>query len=393
MQHKSFSFTFVSTMAKKRNIPNPFLLKGYHSPELFCDRDQELENLIENITQKRDVTLFAMRRVGKTGLIRHLFHHIKKDFLCIYLDIYSTQNHQEFIRQLASAIFNALPKKKQTTDKFIEYIRSFNPSLSFDPLTGLPELSLQANPNISFEKSISKLFAYLEGQNKSVVIAIDEFQQVAEYPENNTEAALRTIIQNLQNTNFIFCGSNKHLIHEMFNNAKRPFFASTQPLYLDRIDFDIYKAFIVRQFIKHRKKITEEAVEFILNWTRRHTFYTQVICNKVFYYAKDTEVQLSEVQLICDGTLKEQEGVFYQYRNLLTSSQWDLLAAIAKEGRVFQPTGVNFVSKYNLGNASSVRRSLKSLLDKEMVVELNEEDTSFYSVYDCFLQRWLSKLK
>lgn len=380
-------------MAPQQHITNPFLLKGYQSPEYFCDRENELQLLKNNIDQKIDITLFAIRRIGKTGLIQHLFHYLKKDHLCIYLDIYSTQNHQEFLSQLAAAIFNALPKRKQATNNFLEYIKSFNPSISFDPLTGLPELSLQFIPNLPFEKSIGKLFKYLEDQNKPVVIAIDEFQQVAAYPENNTEASLRSIIQHLKNTTFIFCGSNKHLIHEMFNNAKRPFFASTQSIYMDKIDHTHYKTFILKQFKSFQKKISPEAVDFILDWTKRHTFYTQVVCNKVFFYAKSTEMKLGDVQLICDAILKEQEGVFYQYRNLLTLSQWELMIAIAKEEKVYQPTGINFVSKYHLGNASSVRRSLNSLIDKEMVVEINSKDAHYYSVYDCFLQRWLAKLK
>lgn len=293
---------------------------------------------------------------------------------------------------MAAAIFNSLPKRKQATNNFVEYIKSFNPSISFDQLTGLPELSLQFNPNLSFEKSLTKLFSYLESQNKPVVIAIDEFQQVAEYPESNTEASLRTIIQRLKNTTFVFCGSNKHLIHEMFNSAKRPFFASTQSIYLDKIEHEDYKSFILKQFKKYKKKISEAAVDFILSWTKRHTFYTQAVCNRAFFLAKSTEMGVEEVQLICDGILKEQEGIFYQYRNLLTSSQWNLLIAIAKEDRVYQPTGIQFIGKYKLGNASSVRRSLNSLTEKEMVVEINTENEHYYSVYDCFLQRWMAKL-
>ena len=374
-------------------LENPFALKGYHGKDYFCDREEELQRLLDAQKQGIDITMLAIRRMGKTGLIHHFFNETspKNDIITIYFDVFATQNLSDFTNEFASAILYSLPKSKKIANNFINYIKGFNPLISFDSFSGAPEVSLSFNSIQQNEKSLQQLFQYLENQDKKVVIAIDEFQQVATYPEKNTEALLRTIIQKLKNINFIFCGSNKHMLFEIFNSVKRPFFGSTQTIYLGSIPVQKYDDFIRHHFQLNKRKITQEAIDFILEWTRTHTYYTQSLCHKLFYVAPKNIV-LQDVYYACDRLLKEQESVFFQYRNLLTTQQWNLMIAIAKEDKVTQPTSFEFVSRYELGNASSVRRSLLSLIDKEMVIEISTHNEHYYMVYDCFLSRWMAKL-
>ena len=371
---------------------NPFYLRGYHGTYLFCDRKQETAQLISNVKNGINTTLISIRRMGKTGLIHHAFHSLAKDkkVTCIYIDIYATQNLSEFTNQLASIILKTFPKSKRIGKEFLKMIKNFAPVFSYDPLTGMPNVSLSFSQSNQPQHSLVSLFAFLEKQDKKIVIAFDEFQQITEYPEQNVEHILRTLIQPLKNCAFIFSGSQKHILLDMFSSAKRPFFSSTQFLFLNKIEFKEYSKFIKKIVTKYQKTIQNDAVAFILNWTKRHTYYTQALCNKV--YAKNTdEITLETVYNSCDELLKEQEMIFYQYRNLLTKLQWKLLKAIAKEDKVSQPTGIQFISKYQLGNASSVRRSLLSLIEKEMVYEINTKEETFYSVYNCFLSRWLER--
>jgi len=371
---------------------NPFYLRGYHGAYLFCDRKEETAQLISNIKNGINTTLISIRRMGKTGLIQHTFNTLKKDksIICIYIDIYATQNLSDFTNQIASIILKTFPKTKRIGKEFIAMIKGFAPVFSYDPLTGLPNVSLSFTQTNQPEHSLNSLFAFLEKQNKKIVIAFDEFQQITEYPEKNVEHVLRTLIQPLKKCAFIFSGSQKHILLEMFSSAKRPFFSSTQFLFLKNIEMDEYEQFIKKIFKKHQRILTDDAVNFILIWTKRHTYYTQALCNKV--YAQNVKnINLETVYKSCDELLKEQENIFYQYRNLLTKGQWKLLKAIAKEDKVSQPTGINFISKYNLGNASSVRRSLLSLIEKEMVFEMNTKEQTYYSVYNCFLSRWLER--
>ncbi len=224
-----------------------------------------------------------------------------------------------------------------------------------------------------------------------IIIAIDEFQQISQYPEKNTEALLRTLIQPLKNTRFIFSGSSRHVLTQMFNDNKRPFFGSTQLLELKAIDQTDYESFIAEKFADNRGRIDKDAIEFICDWTRLHTYYTQAVCNRLF--AKGyTRVTLQLIQAACSELLAEQEANFFQYRNLLTATQWQVLQAIAKEDKLYQPNAKEFISRYKLGTPSNVKRSLDALMAKEMIYREPDGKGNFYQVYDCFLSRWLERI-
>tara|TARA_R110002072_G_scaffold10821_2_gene50000 strand:+ start:1175 stop:2317 length:1143 start_codon:yes stop_codon:yes gene_type:complete len=380
-------------MKKENIIDNPFHLKGYFGTKYFCDREDESLKLIQNAKNGTNTTLLSVRRMGKTGLIHHVFNKFKpeKQWKTIYIDIYATQNLAEFTNELASAILEVFPHNNSAGKKFMTFIKGLSPVISYDALTASPSIAFSFSQPKQYEQSIKGLFNFLDSQKQNVIVAVDEFQQIANYPEKNTEAILRTIIQSLSNVSFIFSGSHKHLLAEMFNSSKRPFFASTQILHLDVIDNDKYMKFIQKLFKSKGRTINDESIDFILKWTRSHTYYTQALCNRV-YSLERKDNQIEDILNACDDILKEQEPIFYQYRNLLTSPQWKLLKAIGKEGEVYHPTAQNFIFSYQLGTPGGVRRGLKSLLKKEMIYKKESKNGSYYLVYDCFLSKWLERI-
>jgi hypothetical protein len=202
------------------------------------------------------------------------------------------------------------------------------------------------------------------------------------------EAFLRTCTQQLKNVRFIFCGSRKDMMTDMFSNAKRPFFSSTQYLVLDKIEAGVYASFIRKLFIENGITIEEDAIDFILTWTKCYTFFTQSVCNMVYQMVDET-VTVSDVKAACVELLKRNEPVFFQYRRLLTPAQWDFLIAVGKEGEVKQLTAKKFINQYNLGTPSDAKRISKSLLDKELLLEVQTKQATVYQVYDLFLSRWL----
>ena len=218
--------------------------------------------------------------------------------------------------------------------------------MTYDAMTGQPQVSFTFSTHQQYEQSIESLFRFLESQSKPVLLAIDEIQQITRYPEKNMEALLRSQLQTLSNVSLIFSGSSQHLLSEMFSDGTRPFFASTQFLYLKEIDRKVYMDFIRGIFIKHHINIQEIALEFILDFTRLHTFYTQSICNRVFASGLKN-ITHDHVRQICGQLINEQEPLFFQYRNLLTPIQWNLLRAIAKEGFFYQPNSKVFIEKYS----------------------------------------------
>jgi len=371
-----------------KKIVNPFIIKGYVSKEYFCNREEELKILLRNMQNGSNTTLISPRKMGKSGLIFRFFDDLSPEIQSIYIDIYSSRSLNDFIKLMAEAILLKFPEKSKIGKEFMKLLKGLRPVFSFNPFTSVPQIHVEYQTPQEIIYTLQGLFTFLEEQNIPIVMAIDEFQQINTYPEKNVEALLRTYIQPLKNIQFIFCGSNKSMMTEMFTHAKRPFFASTRLLYLDKIVQSEYETFIRYHFAENKKHIEDEALAMILSWTKMHTFYTQNLCNYIFSM-KVNVIDIDTVRIAMDGILKENESFFFQYRQLLTPTQWNYLIAIAKEDEVSQVTAQKFIAKYNIGTPANSKRILKSLIDKELLLENLSKKNTTYQVYDIFLSRWL----
>jgi uncharacterized protein len=220
-----------------------FPLTGYHGPEFFCDREQELEQLITNIKGNQSTTLVALRRLGKTALIHHLFHYLGRGYIKVYIDILPTESLNDLLNQLSTAMISQYSERSNIGKRIWQLIRSLHPVISYDALNGTPQVTLKTTP-VESKKTITEMFAVLEEQPKPVVIAIDEFQQILEYPEKQTDAWLRSVVQQLRNVSFIFSGSQQHVMTDLFTNPARPFFRSTTLLKIGKINAENYSEFI-----------------------------------------------------------------------------------------------------------------------------------------------------
>ncbi|MBI2967651.1 MAG: ATP-binding protein [Bacteroidetes bacterium] len=369
---------------------NPFLISGYHSPPYFCNRNDEVKHLEESLLNGRNITLFSPRRLGKTGLIHHFFYRIReKKINSVYVDIFGTENLSQFIRQFANAAIRSIAvNKEKFIEKAMKFFGSIRPQFSFNERSGMPEMTFALQSDREKGKTLDDIFDFLESQRQPNVIAFDEFQQINEYPEKNTEKLLRSSIQQLKNSQFLFSGSQRHLLLSMFSDAKRAFYQSTGFLSLKKLNRTEYFNFISIHFKKDRQIIEPEAVDFILDWTKGYTFYTQDICNKIFlsHYKKIT---IAEVKKAIQEIFYEREVIYYNYRKILPEQQYRLLKAIAAEDIVTEPTGQNFINKHGLGNPSTVRKSLKALMEKELIYDSSLNENASYEVYDVFLEKWL----
>jgi uncharacterized protein len=369
----------------------PFPTTGYSGTKYFCDREEETGSLLSNIRGGQSTILTAPRRIGKTALIYHVLEKLPSGTKGIYFDILPTENLSGFLNELASAIIRTVPERRSTGRKLWDFIKSLRTTVSFDMLTGSPQVSFTLKDN-EINYQIETIFSFLEKQNEKYIIAIDEFQQILKYPERNTDAWLRTYIQKLKNVVFIFAGSQQHLLNEMFSIPSRPFYNSASLLKVNKINKVNYKAFIRKHFKLNRRVLADVTIDNMLGWADHHTYYVQLICNRVF---------LSGVIRIEDKTwkeeaerlLKEQEPVFFNYRSMLTLPQWDLLKAAALEGELFEPTGMNFIMKYSLGNPSTVLRSLDALTRMELIYfDFDAEGNKYYTINDLLFRRWMEGL-
>lgn len=373
----------------KKDI-NPFFTKNYISKSYFCDRENELNTLLRNAENNINTTLISPRRLGKTGLIFRFFEYLaeRNEFETVYVDIYASRNLTDFIALLADGILKKFPEKSSIGKQFMKLLKSFRPMFSFDEITGSAQVQFNYQSGKDKEYTLQKLLDFLDKQSKPVVLAIDEFQEIADYPEKNIEAILRTYIQQLKNINFVFCGSRKHTMVEIFLSTKRPFYSSTQFINLEPIDSEIYKQFILTKFSEGKRTIDTDSLDLVLDWTKGYTFYTQSVCNRLYNHIK---IDLMTVKTVCDNMLTENETTYLQYRKLITSKQWDFLVALAKEENISKIYTNEFLQKYNLGTASSTSRILKSLIEKELILEDIGKYETNYCVYDVFLMRWLQR--
>jgi hypothetical protein len=375
-------------------MENPFIIKSYESKELFCNREEELQQMLRNCINSSDMTLISQRRMGKTGLILRLFDEIKDvrpDIHTIYFDIFASRSIDDFIKLMAEAAMKSFPSKTTMGEKLLTFIKSLRPQLSFDTITGEPQLHIAYQTAHEKEYTLRGLFDFLDSQKEHIVIAIDEFQQIRDYPEQNMEALLRTYIQQTHNLTFIFCGSKKHMMTDIFANEKKPFYNSTAFVSLDKISETSYSAFIRQLFKDRHRSITDEALQFILDWTRRHTYYTQQLCHTVYANGNET-VTIDDVKKACEQLMKQGEAVYLQYRQMLTEKQWDYLIAVAKEGSVQQITASAFLRNHKIGTPSVSRRHADSLCEKGL---LNDDITingTTYSLSDVFLSHWMERL-
>ena len=375
---------------KRKELENPFVYKGYEGPTYFCDREQETENMVSALKNGRNLTLLSPRKIGKTGLIRHAFNRIsatENDTICIYVDIFSTQNLHDFVQVLGTAVVEeALWREKSLMAKTLDAFKAWRPVVSIDTMTGMPTLSVNID-STSDEYTLKSIFDYLERSKKQVFVAIDEFQQVAYYPEKGTEALLRSHVQ-FSHARFIFSGSRQHLMAEMFNSPKRPFYQSTEFMNLQPIPEDAYYDFSRRFFEAKKGSLSQEVFHDIYHCFSGYTWYIQLMMNRLYERSKKVTrpQQANDAILAVLDTLTPQ---FEMLMTLLTSNQVNLLKAIAKESKVEQPQSNEFIKRNDLPSPSSVKTALDVLVEKELVYA----QADGYIVYDRLLNLWLQRGK
>ena len=372
---------------------NPFLINKYQGPEYFCDRVDETREIISALDNGRSITLFADRRLGKTALIQHILARLDKRKklrpITVYTDIFDTIDEFSFTKKFVSAVVTAIEKNDRNIfDVAKKYFSQIKPKLAFDPITNLPEISFDIQSAKEVQLTLTTLFGYLKDQKKAIIIAIDEFQQINEYKDSRLAATLRALIQSTPNVHFIFSGSKKHILLNMFSSPNQPFYSSTQLYPLQKIEHKEYATFIGNHFKNGNKSITQQHIDDLLEWTYIHTYYVQAFCSRL-YEMDIKKIENKHLNQIKGQIFYSYEQVYYNYRELLTFAQWQLLKAIGLEEKLTSPTGKTFLTKYGLGSHSSVKRTLTALIEKDLVsVDMDINDEKAYSVNDVFLRRW-----
>lgn len=372
-------------------IRNPFVTNGYVGAEYFCDRVNETDFLVRMLTNENNIALISPRRLGKTDLIRHCFEQpeIKEHYYTFVIDIYATKSLEDFVHVLGKAILDTLRSKGRSAwELFLNVVLSLRSEISFDvngsPVWGVGLGTVQ-NPSVALDE----IFRYLSQADRHCLVAIDEFQQITHYDDgDNVEAALRTYIQRCPNANFIFSGSQRHLMGEMFTSPARPFYQSVTVFNLKPIPLDKYVEFAKEKFEKAGKHLADGVVESLYEQFDSITSYMQKIMNYLYQITQKGETcTLSMIDeaigYILDISSDTYEGMLYQ----MPEKQRNVFIAIGSDREVKGISGGDFAKRHHLPSPSAVVSAVKGLLEKDFITQ----DKNVYKVYDKFFQLWLER--
>lgn len=377
-------------MASKQR--NPFIIMGKIPAELFCDREKESDKLIHYLTNGNHVVLISPRRMGKTGLIHHCYDdaRIRDEYFTFFVDILHTSNLREFTFNLSRSIYKELVTRgKRLAKGFIQALKSLSGTISIDTLNGSPSFGVELGDIANAELTLEEIFDYLDHAHKPCIMAINEFQQITHYPEKNVEALLRGHIQQMQNCNFVFAGSERSIMTQMFSSSARPFYQSADTLELNEIPFDIYSDFARRLFLEARKSVDDESLRYVYDLFKGHTFYMQKVFNEAFALTgKGGVCKLDTISEAIDRILNDKETTYMEILSALSEKQKPLLYAIAAEGMASRITSMAFAKKHNLESASAIQSATKQLLNQNLITEIHKE----YSVTDKFFALWMNRI-
>ena len=368
---------------------NPFIVAGKIPAKYFCDRKEEAARLTDCIQNQENVVLISPRRMGKSKLIDYCFEKsaIRNSYYTLEADILQTTSLQEFIQVLGCVVYKQLARRSERLLKlFAATLRSLSASFGFDPIQNTPTFDIKLGDITAPEYTLDEIFAYIEKADKRCIIAIDEFQQITNYAEKNVEAILRTRIQRCSNANFIFAGSRRRILNEMFLSNKRPFYQSATLIQLDPIPKETYLKFVKKHFDDGQKNIEKEAVTNVYNTFEGVTYYMQRMMHDCFMEVPSHEI-CTEIltKKIIQRFVQENDTRLREMMAFISEQQKALLYAVCKEGTARHITSAAFVRNHNLKSQSSVQFAIKRLLELDLITEQERQ----YHISDPLLRLWI----
>jgi len=347
----------------RKNI-NPFYYGGIAKDEYFCNRINEIKDIKNSINSGLNLLIYAPRRFGKTSLVFKTLKELNCKY--IYIDIMSIADENEFINEYFNAISQSL---QTTTDKVINFFKSVlnlkpNINISVDSV-GNPTYSLEFLPHSSktvFKEVLNLPYQYALKTDEKIVVVFDEFQEVNKL---KLEGKLRSIIQqHSHHLSYIFLGSKKSIMRNIFFNSNSAFYSSVKHITIKPIENDVWIEYISNGFEKHNKIISKEDILEILSITKGFPYYTQQIASELFLISEN-KITKQNLQEAIKMILERSKDLFLTQLELLTPNQKKALNLILLTG------GKNIYSKeirhLTTLNNSTLKKSIESLMQKDII--------------------------
>lgn len=371
---------------------NPFIYSGEVAGEYFWDRERERQELRRDILDSQKVVIYSKRRVGKTSLVKEVIRNLPKTkFITAYVDLYPTASVEDFVISCASAMSGAV---KGPVDKVMmeirSILRSFTPALTIDD-EGKPVLTLdigrRAKKEALLAETLEAFPAYCHKKGRQGVFVMDEFQQIASYDKDHRlEATLRSHFQTHDKVAYIFLGSKKHLLMDIFSAPSRPFYHSSKLFPLGGIERRIMIECVEERFKKTGRSIGREDTGYLVSQAENHIYYTQRLAHAAWNISlmKRCSIGKMEIDEAFKTIVGENSDYFRSLCELLTPHQLGALkvaAHIEEDERIF--------SKDSLKKRNWQKDSLKQALDTLVEKDVLSRENGTYKLDDVFFKRWL----
>ena len=360
------------------------------SGENFTDRVEETRRLTMDFENGVNVILISPRRMGKTSLVKKVQSQVDNpNIRVIYMDIYDCRSEYDFYNKFATTILKETSGKM---DLFLDNVKQFltrlSPKISFSPDPNMDySVSLGITPkNYAPEEILDLPERMASKMGIHIVVCIDEFQQVGEWTDSLTiQKRLRSVWQHQQNTSYCLFGSKKHLLTNLFQNRRMPFYHFGDTIYLKPISTDDWIPFICGKFAEKGKKISEEFVKQICTTVNNHSSYIQQLAWNVMV---NTEQEVTDeiFQQAISELLAQSGPLFVQQIQGLTTYQMNLIRCLC-QGIHKDFTSKGVLETYQLGSKSNISRLKKTLIEKEII----EEEGDIITLADPVFEIWFKK--
>lgn len=371
---------------------NPFRTEALEPDSPFCNRTQELAELTRDACNGMNVVLFGPRRFGKTSLVRRVQDRLHREhgFCIIYCQFFKVFSVDDLVDRFARAIVAGLHAHTSLLDKgrrLLAHFPSFQVKFGLKPdgstSIGVEAVQRKLDPIARLESLLADIDRLLDNESFSVCFALDEFQDIVELQEPRVEAILREYIQR-QRASYIFLGSRRRVLQDMFSNAARPFYQSAKMMELAPLPADELTVFIQEQFAAAGRQCSGESAAAIVSHAGRYPYYAQALAYRAFELCEGS-CSLQAVDTAFEALLENERYGYQATVQALSASQMRLLRALAHEPAL-QITASAFLQQYalTLGGTQHARKHLETL-------DLIEQSKEGWRVVDPVFTEWLKR--
>jgi hypothetical protein len=375
-------------------MENPFLYGGVVGNGAFCNRRQELDDLQQTMLSAGRCFVYAERRMGKTSLIQRALTTLpRKMCLPVYIDLWPTDGSASFAIATARALALASETKAgRLLDLAKTLFSRLRPSVTIDD-AGQATVEFGLEKRTADRPDLIEVLAapqeLAKRTKKTVVVVFDEFQRIVQYDDDLTERQLRSSIQHHNNVSYLFLGSRKHLLQNMFLDQSRPLYRAAAHYPLGPIATEHWQSFVASRFRKAKKKIDTRQIASLCEQTEGHPFYTQHLCHVLWAMTEPgTAVDELSIEKALSELLRRESHAYVTLWEMLTKNEQRLLRGLANSDTPRQPFSSDFTRRYGLRTASNSQRAAESLLQKDII----DRGQSSFVITDRFLRLWIQKV-